>query len=150
MRQEVIVSFNPGQRYTLLLPAASADQAADQARRWLDDEFVANDCAPLRASGKVLIADKVLVLAGTVGAARFANDSAWAALPLPSPPWPRWAGHWCRWMWKPAPSVTDRVTGRGLQRRPVRPELRTGPTALPAARCANTHHRRPGRPGWRG
>ena len=79
MRQEVIVSFNPEQRYTLLLPAASADLAADEARRWLDDEFVANDCEPLRASGKVLIADKVLVLAGTVGAPRFANDSAWAA-----------------------------------------------------------------------
>jgi len=79
MRQEVIVSFNPQQCYTLLLPAASADLAADQARRWLDDEFVANDCEPLRASGKVLIADKVLVLAGTVGPARFASDAAWAA-----------------------------------------------------------------------
>lgn len=86
MRQEVIVSFNPEQRYTLLLPAASADLADDEARRWLDDEFVANDCEPLRASGKVLIADKVLVLAGTVGAPRFANDSAWAAAFYPRHP----------------------------------------------------------------
>ena len=79
MRQEVTVCFNPQQLYTLLLPATSADLAADQARNWLDDEFVANDCEPLRASGKVLIADKVLALASTVGPARFANDSNWAA-----------------------------------------------------------------------
>ena len=79
MRQEVTVCFNPQQLYTLLLPATSADLAADQARNWLDDEFVANDCEPLRASGKVLIADKVLVLASTVGPTRFANDSNWAA-----------------------------------------------------------------------
>jgi hypothetical protein len=79
MRQQVTVSFTPQQRYTLLLPAAGAGLAADEARRWLDDAFVANDCEPLRASGKVLIADKVLVLAGTVGPARFANDADWAA-----------------------------------------------------------------------
>ena len=79
MRQEVIVSFNPQQQFTLPLSAASPALAADRARRWLDDEFVANDCEPLRASGKVLIADKVLVLAGAVGPARFADDAAWAA-----------------------------------------------------------------------
>ena len=79
MRQEVIVSFNPQQQFTLPLSAASPALAADRARRWLDDEFAANDCEPLRASGKVLIADKVLVLAGTVGPARFADDAAWAA-----------------------------------------------------------------------
>ena len=39
---------------------------------------MANDCEPLRASGKVLIADKVLVLATTVGERRFADDPAWA------------------------------------------------------------------------
>ena len=79
MRQEVIVSFNTQQHYSLLLPAGSPDLVTDQARRWLDDEFVANDCEPLRASGKVLIADKVLVLAGTVGPVRFERDAPWAA-----------------------------------------------------------------------
>jgi hypothetical protein len=52
---------------------------ADQARRWLDDQFVDNDCEPLRATGKVLTADKVLVLAATVGAARFQSDPDWSA-----------------------------------------------------------------------
>ena len=48
-----------------------------QARRWLDEQFVANECEPLRPSGKVLTADKVMALATTVGAAKFA-DPAWA------------------------------------------------------------------------
>jgi hypothetical protein len=78
MRQEVIVQFGPGGRFELALPAGEALPAPDEARRWLDEQFVANDCEPLRASGKVLIADKVLVLASTVGEQRFADDAAWA------------------------------------------------------------------------
>jgi hypothetical protein len=78
MRQEVIVHFGPGGRFELGLSAGDSLPTPDEARRWLDQEFVANDCEPLRASGKVLIADKVLVLAGTVGERRFADDPAWA------------------------------------------------------------------------
>ncbi|MBL8351570.1 MAG: hypothetical protein JNL87_14825 [Burkholderiaceae bacterium] len=78
MRQEVIVQFGPDRRHAIALHADAAPLAADEARRWLDQEFVANDCEPLRASGKVLIADKVLVLAATVGEARFADDPVWA------------------------------------------------------------------------
>nr|WP_236580544.1 hypothetical protein [Rubrivivax sp. A210] len=50
----------------------------EDARRWLDEQFVANDCEPLRASGKVLTADKVLALAGAAGERRFSDDAAWA------------------------------------------------------------------------
>ena len=78
MRQEVIVQFGPGGRFEVALPAGTSLPAPDEARRWLDQEFVANDCEPLRASGKVLTADKVLVLATTVGERRFADDPAWA------------------------------------------------------------------------
>jgi hypothetical protein len=78
MRQEVIVSFSPTQRHAIAVPADVAPLMPDVARRWLDDEFVANDCEPLRASGKVLVADKVLVLASTVGDARFVSDPGWA------------------------------------------------------------------------
>ena len=78
MRQEVIVQFGPDTRHAIPVPADAPELASNEARRWLDDEFVANDCEPLRASGKVLIADKVLVLATTVGAQRFATDLAWA------------------------------------------------------------------------
>ena len=78
MRQEVIVPFGPGGRCEVALPAGESLPASDEARRWLDEQFVANDCEPLRASGKLLIADKVLVLATTVGERRFADDPAWA------------------------------------------------------------------------
>lgn len=79
MRQEVIVQFGPDQRQAIALHADETPLAPDAARRWLDQEFVANDCEPLRASGKVLIADKVLALAATVGARRFVDDPAWAS-----------------------------------------------------------------------
>lgn len=78
MRQEVIVHFGPAGRVELALPAGESPPPPDEGRRWLDEQFVAHDCEPLRASGKVLIADKVLVLAATVGERRFADDPAWA------------------------------------------------------------------------
>lgn len=77
MRQEVFVRFAQGQEFELPLTDHSP-MAADQARRWLDDQFLANDCEPLRASGKVLTADKVLALAAAVGADRFAQAPEWA------------------------------------------------------------------------
>ena len=78
MRHEVFVRF-PHER-EFALPVASTDaMPADEARRWLDDQFVANECEPLRASGKVLTADKLLALAGTVGPPRFESDPDWAA-----------------------------------------------------------------------
>ena len=53
-------------------------RAQSHGHTHLDPRAQGPDCEPLRASGKVLIADKVLVLAGTVGEARFASDAAWA------------------------------------------------------------------------
>ncbi len=77
MRSEVIVRFAPDQEFALPLAAADA-LPADAARRWLDEQFVANDCEPLRASGKVLTVDKLLAIATTVGPKRFAADAAFA------------------------------------------------------------------------
>ena len=67
MHQEVILEFGPEGSWTVHL-GDDAPMASDDARRWLDDEFLANDCAPIRATGKVLIADKLLIVARTVGA----------------------------------------------------------------------------------
>ncbi|MFO1292456.1 MAG: hypothetical protein U1F07_05180 [Rubrivivax sp.] len=78
MREEVFVRFAQEREFELPL-SGHAPLASDEARRWLDEQFVANDCEPLRASGKVLTADKVLALAAAVGAERFAQDAAWAA-----------------------------------------------------------------------
>jgi len=77
MRNEVFVRFAEGREFEL--PVGSADTTpAEAARRWLEEQFIANGCEPRRASGKVLTADMVLVLAGTVGPERFESDRAWA------------------------------------------------------------------------
>jgi hypothetical protein len=78
MQREVVIRFGPGVEFVLPHAGSAAPMAADQARRWLDEQFVANGCEPLRASGKVLIADKVLGIASTVGPPRFQSDAAWA------------------------------------------------------------------------
>ena len=49
----------------------------DDARKWLDEEFVAMDCEPLRPTGKLLMTDRVVVVAQAAGPAKFA-DAAWA------------------------------------------------------------------------
>ena len=77
MRQTVIVQFEPDQPQEITLHADAPALASDEARRWLDEQFVANDCEPLRASGKVLTADNVRALATTVGPQKCA-DQAWA------------------------------------------------------------------------
>ncbi len=75
MRSEVKVRFAPDQEFDIPLGTDEA-MVRDLARRWLDDQFVANDCEPLRASGKLLTADKLLAIAAAVGAQRFASDPA--------------------------------------------------------------------------
>ena len=76
MRQDVFVRFDARTEFELPVHAGEPPMAADAARRWLDEQFVANDCEPLRVSGKVLTADKVLALADGVGPQRFAEDAA--------------------------------------------------------------------------
>ena len=48
----------------------------EAARQWLDAEFTTMESEPLRASGKLLLADKVLVVARDAGAKRFV-DAQW-------------------------------------------------------------------------
>jgi len=75
MRSEVTVRYAPDDEFEIPLTAGDA-LPADAARRWLDEQFVANDCEPLRASGKVLTADKLLAIAAAVGPRRFESDDA--------------------------------------------------------------------------
>ena len=49
----------------------------DVARWWLDDQFTQMACEPLRPTGKLLMADKVVVVAEAAGPARFA-EARWA------------------------------------------------------------------------
>lgn len=49
----------------------------DTARQWLDAQFVALECEALRATGKLLMTDRVVVVAQAAGPERFA-DAVWA------------------------------------------------------------------------
>ena len=45
--------------------------------QWLDEQFTAMECEPLRATGKLLMADRVVVVAQAAGPDKFA-DAQWA------------------------------------------------------------------------
>lgn len=75
MKATVRVSFGPTE-VPCHLPEGTAPQALEDARRWLDDQFVAYECEPLRPLGKVLTRDKLIVLAEAIGAQGFEADEA--------------------------------------------------------------------------
>ena len=66
MHSEVSVTLAQNQQYRFDLEGAEP-MTNEAARRWLDDQFTTLDCEPLRASGKVLLADKVLTVARAAG-----------------------------------------------------------------------------------
>jgi hypothetical protein len=74
MRREFKVAFGPAGSVTVDLPVGQEPWAPDVGRRWLEDQFIANDCEPLRASGKVLSADKVLAVATALGLQRLQQE----------------------------------------------------------------------------
>lgn len=74
-RQDVTVVYGPGDAVEILVPTGTQIGPHEEGRRWLDEAFQANQCEPLRASGKVLTADKLLAIAETVGRARFEADA---------------------------------------------------------------------------
>ena len=76
MRDMVHVQVG-GQSFSFNLEGATP-MASDAARAWLDAQFTEMECEPLRASGKLLMADKVLVVARDAGARRF-DDASWGA-----------------------------------------------------------------------
>ena len=78
MRQAVIVTFVPQHPQEIDLHAGAVPLPPEAARRWLDAQFLAFDCEPLRPTGKVLTADKVLAVAEAAGAAQFERDADWA------------------------------------------------------------------------
>jgi hypothetical protein len=75
MHSEVSVTLSSQQEFRVDLEGAPP-MASDEARRWLDAQFTQLDCEPLRASGKVLLADKVLTVARAAGASLLA-DPQW-------------------------------------------------------------------------
>ena len=77
MRNQITVLLDKGVELHFNVGDAPA-MATDAARAWLDAQFTTLECEPLRASGKLLTADKVLRVTQAAGATLFA-DEKWAA-----------------------------------------------------------------------
>ena len=76
MHSEVSVTLSPQQEYRIDLEG-KPPMANDEGRRWLEEQFTRLECEPLRASGKVLTADKVLTVASAAGAPLL-SDPVWS------------------------------------------------------------------------
>jgi hypothetical protein len=76
MRSEVTVTFKDAAPLRMDLDRAEP-MAQEAARLWLDRQFTELGCEPLRPTGKVLAADKIVVVAQAAGPGRFA-DARWA------------------------------------------------------------------------
>ena len=77
MRSQIFVLLDKGVEFQFNVDEAAAF-THEASRAWLDAQFTALDCEPMRASGKLLTADKVLRVTEAAGAALFA-DEKWAA-----------------------------------------------------------------------
>jgi hypothetical protein len=79
MIYHVIVSFCRGREYPYKLSEADlAESSPEEARRWFDKEFVDLKCEPSNPMGKVLIIDKILLIARDGGEQRFIDGKTWA------------------------------------------------------------------------
>jgi len=76
MQAQITVVFASGSPVEIQLDGAEV-LGFDAARAWLDENFVRLECEPLRGSGKVLLADKLVCIAQAAGPSAFADD-AWA------------------------------------------------------------------------
>jgi hypothetical protein len=76
MRSEVTVTFKDHAPVQIELHEVPP-MPNEAARRWLDEQFTQMECEPLRPTGKLLTADKVVVVAEAAGPTKFA-DAQWA------------------------------------------------------------------------
>ena len=79
MRSQVKVTWSESHSYLIDLEEVQP-MPHEQARVWLDQQFTELECDPIRLSGKVLTADKVLLVAQAAGQSRFSQPQhqAWA------------------------------------------------------------------------
>jgi hypothetical protein len=74
MRSQVTVSWGVPATYHFDLEEVQP-MPHDLARSWLDDQFTFLGCEPIRPTGKVLTADKILCVAEAAGEARFREEA---------------------------------------------------------------------------
>jgi hypothetical protein len=77
MTAELSVRFDQSNEFQFVLKDTHVVSQAP-ASAWLDEQFVSLGAEPLRASGKVLTADKVLAVAKAAGPERF-QDHDWGS-----------------------------------------------------------------------
>lgn len=79
MRSQVTVTWGEPFTYRFDLEEVQP-MPHDLARSWLDEQFTTLDCEPIRLTGKVLTADKILAVAQAVGQEHFRepNHRDWA------------------------------------------------------------------------
>ena len=70
MRSEVSITFKGVSPVRIDLNEVQP-MPHDVARWWLDDQFTRMGCEPLRPTGKLLTADKVVLVAQAAGLAKF-------------------------------------------------------------------------------
>lgn len=76
MRSEVNVRLDAATAFSFDLDEVQP-MPHDAARAWLDEQFTLLGCEPLRPTGKVLIADRVVCVAQAAGVQRF-RDAQWS------------------------------------------------------------------------
>src|SRR5690554_6158097 len=76
MAGTVTIRFAPGREFPLRVTEPTERGAAVQ---WLEDEFIRLGAEPIRPSGKVLLADRLLSIASAAGADAFEAEPDWAA-----------------------------------------------------------------------
>ena len=74
MRSHVTVTWGGVSTYRIDLDEMQP-MPHDLARSWLDDQFNFFGCDPIRLTGKVLTADKVVAVAQASGEERFRDES---------------------------------------------------------------------------
>lgn len=78
MRCELTIRFDAGRELDIAVQAEPAPEQGAAARAWLDETWGRLGCEPVRPSGKVLLADKVLGIAGAYGYDKLKADPALA------------------------------------------------------------------------
>lgn len=78
MRSVVTIIFNARQTLELPVEVASGGANAEAAREWFDMMWSKLGCEPLRASGKVLLLDKIMGVADALGYSELSEDQALA------------------------------------------------------------------------
>ncbi|MCE1171070.1 hypothetical protein [Azovibrio restrictus] len=79
MTYHIIVSFAKDRAYEFKSASGEVSVTTqEEARRWLDKEFADLKCEITSPTGKILIIDKLLAVARTVGESRFSQENEWA------------------------------------------------------------------------